>query len=86
MSEKENEEYNLMLELENLESLKEELQEVGYSTIKEVEIALLNITDLERRAILSEIRDEMLELEVEDIVQIEDLIDSIHQQLDEEAF
>jgi hypothetical protein len=84
MDEKEQNEYDLMLELEDLESLKEDLQEAGYTTIKEVEIALLNISDPERRELLSEIKDTMLELEVEDLVQIQDLIDALNQELDQQ--
>jgi hypothetical protein len=83
MNDEENLEYDTLVELEDLESLKEELEEVGLSTIKEVEIALTNINDPERRDMLSQIRDAMLELEVEDVAEINDLIVSIHQQLDE---
>jgi|GEM_PF-1756115 len=89
------EEYSLLLVLERLETLREELDEVGFSTLKEIE-ATLSITttgssngtskspDLsEKRAQLEEIRDEMLDLEVDTYQEINDQIRAIHTQLDE---
>jgi DNA-binding transcriptional MerR regulator len=89
------EDYSLMLVLERLETLREELDEVGFSTLQEIE-ATLSITnpgssngtskspDLsEKRAQLEEIRDEMLDLEVDTYQEINDQIRAIHAQLDE---
>lgn len=40
MNEREKEEYDLMMELEHLESLKEEMEELGVSNLAEVEARL----------------------------------------------
>ncbi len=89
------EDYSLMLVLERLETLREELDEVGFSTLQEIEATLSitnpgssngtsNSTDLtEKRAQLEEIRDEMLDLDVDTYQEINDQIRAIHTQLDE---
>lgn len=83
------EEYQMMLTLEQLESLEEELEEVGFGTLGEIEAVLAltppSGTDSsdERRNLLLEIRDQMLELNVDNLREIHDHIRKLHQQLDE---
>lgn len=78
-------EYDLMLTLEDLESLEEELEEVGFSTLGEVETAI-GITSPdeknERRAVLLEIRDRMLDLDVTNLREIRAFITQLNEQLD----
>jgi hypothetical protein len=83
----ENEEYSQLLLLERLESLREELEEVGLGTLPEVENKLLtNNLPADLRAMLQEIREEMLELEVGSLEEIESEIDEMHTDLDREEF
>jgi hypothetical protein len=80
----EGEEYELMLRLEQLESLQEELDEVGCSSLNEVEKALVkpNISG-DQRELLQDIRDQLLELQVNDLGEIRQEIDRLNQELDE---
>ena len=85
------EEYALLLALDRLESLREDLDEVGFSTLQEVE-AVLSLSgrgqngvssDLKNRlSLLEEIRDEMLDLGVATYQEINDQITLLHTQLD----
>jgi len=43
MDEREKEEYDLMMELEQLESIKEEMEELGVSTLAEVEARMAEL-------------------------------------------
>ena len=52
-----------MLELERLESLREDLLENNLSSLSEIESALATATD-ERREVLSDIRTELLDLDL----------------------
>lgn len=85
-----NETYNLMLRLERLESLREDLEEAGLSTLGEVEAALALIIPSNNPALqekhtqLSEIRAELLELELTGLDSLEAEIDRLNEQLDEE--
>lgn len=85
ISANEGEEYELMLTLEQLESLEEELEEVGFSNLSEVEAALDQSTSAdhdERRQLLQEIHDLMLELDVTNLAAIREQIQEINHQLD----
>ncbi|MEI7556475.1 hypothetical protein [Candidatus Chlorohelix sp.] len=85
------EEYTLLLALDRLESLREDLDEVGFSTLREVE-AVLSLSgrgqngessDLKNRlSLLEEIRDEMQDLGVDTYQEINDQINLLHSQLD----
>ena len=81
--------YDKMMHLERLESLREELEENNFETLSGVEAALALIvpdanaeTDQER-AMLNEIRTEMLDLEVSDLAGVDAKIDELNEQLDE---
>jgi hypothetical protein len=74
--------YEMMLELERLESLREDLEELGFATIDQVEAALANPSA--DRAFLEEIRGEMLDLEISDTAALDAAIDDLNAQLDEE--
>lgn len=87
-----NQEYELMLTIERLESVREEMDEVGFSTLNEVEAAL-KLTDgssqgngtsqlAEKRALLLEIRDELLDLGLATYAEVDDQIATLHRQLD----
>ena len=87
-------EYNVLLLVERLESLREELEEVGFDSLKEIEAALaLTGSDADgskngdvlnqRLAQLDEIRGEMLDLEVDSYQDVNDQIRILHEQLDE---
>ncbi len=86
-------EYEVMLVLERLESLREELEECGFGTIGEIETALAMTTSgsngssasanlASKRSQLEEIREEMLDLDVDSLKEINDQIRLLHQQLD----
>lgn len=87
------EEYSMLLVLDRLESLREDLDEAGFSTLREVEAALALTVPTnpaspdafldERRALLTEIREEMLDLGLDNYQQLNDQIRLMHQQLDE---
>jgi hypothetical protein len=74
--------YEMMLELERLESLREDLEELGFDTVDQVEAALANPSA--DRAFLEEIRDEMLDLEISDTAALNAAIDDLNAQLDDE--
>jgi hypothetical protein len=74
--------YEMMLELERLESLREDLDELGFATIDQLEAALANPSA--DRAFLEEIRVEMLDLEISDTVALAAAIDDLNAQLDED--
>jgi len=86
-------EYALMLEIERLESLREEMDEAGFSTFEQVEAALTltqgeaaadGANDLvSSRALLQEIREELLELGLTTYAEVNDQISTLHRQLDE---
>jgi hypothetical protein len=83
------EEYALMLTLEQLESLEEELEEVGFSTLGEIEAALAltaptgtPILD-QRRELLQDIRHQMHELHVSNFEEIREHITKLNEQLDQ---
>jgi hypothetical protein len=87
-----NETYDLMLRLERLESLREDLEEARLNTLSEVEAALALIAPnnnpalQEKHTQLSEIRTELLELELTGLDSLEAEIDRLNEQLDEEDF
>ncbi len=80
-------EYNLMLQLEELESLEEELEEVGFGTLSEVQAALAgykgNPHD-DQYQVLEEVRDMMTDLNLDSLREIRDQIRQLHEQLDNE--
>jgi hypothetical protein len=74
-----------------LESLREDLDEVGFSTLQEVEAVLSlsgrgqngETSDLAKRlSLLEEIRDEMQDLGLDTYQEINDQINLLHSQLD----
>ncbi len=86
-------EYTVMLNIERLESLREEMDEAGFSTFDQVEAAL-SLTQGEAaadgandlvssRALLQEILDELLELGLTSYAEVNDQIGTLHRQLDE---
>jgi hypothetical protein len=83
------EEYALMLTLEQLESLEEELQEVGFGTLSEIETALALTSHTstpkleQRRELLQDIRNQMHELQVTNFEEIKEHITKLNEQLDE---
>lgn len=94
MSEEENipqgdDTYDLMLRLEQLESLREDLEEAGYNSLAQVEAALAltvpgtDATTDEKRALLTAIRDDLLELGLVGLDEVEDEIEELNGQLDE---
>jgi len=86
ISANESEEYELMLTLEQLESLEEELEEVHFTSLTEVEAALALTTPTshdERRQVLLEIRDQMLELDVTNLAAIREQIAELNEELDD---
>ncbi len=90
MNDKENitgdnsEAYGLMLELERLESLREDLLENGVSQRAELEALLAtNPSEEDRQALLSEIQLEMLELNLSSLDELNRRIDSLNDQLDQ---
>lgn len=94
MSEEENipeadETYDLMLRLEQLESLREDMGEAGYNSLAQVESALAltvpgtdAVTD-EKRALLTSIRDDLLELGLVGLDEVGTEIEELNSQLDE---
>lgn len=80
--------YDLMLRLEQLESLREDLQESGFNSLAKVEAALAltvpgnNPETEEKRAGLASIRADLLELGLADLAGVEAEIDRINSQLD----
>jgi hypothetical protein len=94
MSEEENipegdETYDLMLRLEQLESLREDMDEAGFDSLAQVESALaLTVpgTDAatdDKRALLTSIRDDLLELGLVGLDEVETEIEELNSQLDE---
>ncbi len=90
MSQEENNEtYDLMTELERLESLREDLAEVGLPSLTQVEGALALLTPgpdpamAERHAALLEIRQELRSLGLTDLASLEARIDQLNNELDE---
>lgn len=79
------EEYEMMMELERLESLREDLQESSFLTLAEVEaaLALTKPGADERRTLLEEIRTEFMHLGVTDLTGVETRIDELNAELDE---
>jgi hypothetical protein len=80
--------YDLMLRLEQLESLREDLQESGFSTLAKIEAALAltvpgnNPEAEEKRAGLTAMRADLLELGLADLAGVEAEIDRINNLLD----
>ncbi len=91
---KQSDEYSLMMLLERLETLREDLDEAGFSSLQEIEAALAITAsgsngssaidpELEaRRNHLMEIRDELLDLDIDSYSEINDQIRTINTQLD----
>ena len=82
------EEYELMLTLEQLESLEEELEEVGFGTLAEIETVLAlspsnGAAPDERTELLRDIREQMLLLNVSNRKELKDHIRKLNEQLDE---
>lgn len=86
----EGETYDLMLRLEQLESLREDMEEAGFDSLAQVESALaLTVpgsdpdTD-EKRQLLSSIRADLIELGLVRLDEVEGEIDELNGQLDED--
>jgi len=79
------EEYELMRTMEQLESLEEELQEVGFGTLGEVEATLSSAASdsTTQNEKLIDIRDQMIELNVTNLREIRDHISRLNEELDE---
>src|SRR5918911_522386 len=81
--------YDLMLQLERLESLREDIEEAGFNSLPEVEAALAlavpgaDATAGEKRALLTSIRSELLELGLSDLEEVETQIEELNNRLDE---
>jgi hypothetical protein len=95
MNEEENtpegdETYDLMLRLEQLESLREDLQESGFDSLAKIEAALAltvpgnNPETEEKRDALNSIRSDLLELGLSNLSGVEAEIERINGQLDED--
>ena len=94
MSDEENsprgdETYDLMLRLEQLESLREDMEEAGFDSLSQVESALAltvpgtdEATD-EKRALLLSIRDDLIELDLVGLDEVEAEIEGLNSRLDE---
>ncbi|MBN9388396.1 MAG: hypothetical protein J0I20_10120 [Chloroflexi bacterium] len=84
-----NDTYDLMLRLEQLESLREDMEETGFDSLAQVESALaLTVpgTDAatdEKRTLLVSIRDDLLELGLVGLDEVETEIEELNSQLDE---
>ncbi|MEI6045247.1 MAG: hypothetical protein WCS37_12925 [Chloroflexota bacterium] len=84
----ESDEYAMMLTLEQLETLLEELEEVGFGTLGEIEAALALTAPTgtpsldQRRETLQEMRDQMRELHVANAQEIQEQINKLNEQLD----
>ena len=84
----ESDEYAMMLTLEQLETLLEELEEVGFGTLGEIEAALALTAQTgtpsldQRRETLQEMRDQMRELHVANAQEIQEQINKLNEQLD----
>ncbi|MDB5080927.1 MAG: hypothetical protein JWP00_2851 [Chloroflexi bacterium] len=82
--------YDMMLRLEQLESLREDLEESGFNSLSKVEAALAltvpgaNPETEEKRTWLTSIRADLLELGLADQAEVEAEIDRINSQLDED--
>ncbi len=80
--------YSLMMRLEQLESLREDLQDSGFASLAKVEAALAlsvpgNSPEIEeKRTWLTSIRVDFLELGLADLAGVETEIDQINGQLD----
>jgi hypothetical protein len=80
--------YDLMLRLEQLESLREDLQESGFNSLAKIEAALAltvpgnNAEAEEKRAELTAMRADLLELGLADLAGVEADIDRINNLLD----
>lgn len=82
-------EYELMLEIERLESLREDMDETGFSSLTEIQAAL-QLTKggsqtpelLAKRELLEEVQDELLDLGLNTYVEVNDEIDLLHSELD----
>ena len=84
-----NDTYDLMLRLEQLESLREDMEETGFDSLAQVESALAlavpgtdAATD-EKRTLLVSIRDDLLELGLVGLDEVETEIEELNSQLDE---
>jgi hypothetical protein len=83
-----NETYDLMITLERLESLREDLEEAGLRTLKDIEAALSLIAPnnnpslQSKRRLLTDIRSEFLDLNLTSSESIQVQIDQINEQLD----
>ncbi len=93
MSEEENipdndDSYRLMLDLERLESLREDLEELGLSSLAEIEAALALITPQKeaelqaKRELLAELRAEFRDLGLSDLKSVEATIATLNEKLD----
>ena len=82
------EEYDLMLRLDRLESLREDLVENNLRSLNEVEAALALLApspdpaNQERRDLLADLRTEMLDLDLPSLETLEDEIDRLNDRLD----
>lgn len=82
-------EYELMLEIERLESLREDMDETGFSSLNEIEVALQltkggsETAELAaRRELLEEVQDELIDLGLNTYAEINDQIKLLHTELD----
>src|SRR3712207_1984919 len=83
-----NETYDLMLRLEQLESLREDMQEGGFDSLAKIEAALAltvpgkNPEAEEKRELLSSLRSDLLEVGLSDLAGVEAEIDRLNTELD----
>lgn len=74
--------YDLMLQLERLESLREEMQEQGFVTRGQVEAALITNPAAAIRETLEEILDDLRDFDLPDVAALEREIDRLNEELD----
>lgn len=77
-----NETYDLMLQLERLESLREDMEDAGVNTVAEVE-AQLGKKSTDTEPLLAGIREELTEFGLSSLEEVEAEIDGLNEQLDE---
>lgn len=74
--------YDLMLQLERLESLREEMEEQGFVTRGQVEAALTTNPAAAIRETLQEILDDLRDFDLPDTAALEREIDRLNEELD----